>query len=70
MAAPSPQTLLARIVALEARLADVEGPYADSLYRLRRATIKADLRMERVLAHLGVEDVADEEVDAVLDEET
>lgn len=69
MAAPSLRTMEARLRAVEARLADLEGPYAESIYQLRRSSVRQDLRMVRVLEHLGVEDVTDEEVDAVLDEE-
>lgn len=54
---------------LEARVSDIEGPYAASLYQLRRAAIRNDLRMQRLLMRMGVEDVTDSEVDAVLDEE-
>jgi hypothetical protein len=69
MAAPSLRSLAARLAAVEARLSDIEGPYADSLYQLRRASIRNDLRMGRLLDRLGVEDVPDDEVDAVLDDE-
>jgi hypothetical protein len=63
------QTLERRILALEARLADVEGGYGDTLYKLHRASIKADLRTARILQHLNIEDVPDEQIDAVLDED-
>jgi predicted DNA-binding transcriptional regulator YafY len=42
----SRQTLERRIAALEARLADVEGGYGDTLYKLHRASVKADLRLK------------------------
>jgi hypothetical protein len=58
-----------RILALEARLADLEGGYGETLYKLHRASVKSDLRMGRVLAHLNIADVSDEEIDAALDEE-
>ena len=61
-------TLERRIMALEARLADVEGGYGDTLYRLHRASVKADLRMAKVLDHLNINDVSDEGVDNALDE--
>ena len=57
-----------RILALEARLADVEGGYGDTLYKLHRASVKADLRAAKILERLGVEDVSDDEVDAALDQ--
>jgi hypothetical protein len=46
------QTLERRIAALEARLADVEGGYGDTLYKLHRASVKADLRTARILERL------------------
>jgi hypothetical protein len=63
------QTLERRIAALEARLADVEGGYGDTLYKLHRASVKADLRTARILERLEIEDVADEDVDQALDEQ-
>jgi hypothetical protein len=57
------------ILALEARLADVEGGYGDTLYKLHRASIKADLRTAKILQHLDIEDVSDEQIDAALDVE-
>ncbi|RZS32199.1 hypothetical protein EV193_11340 [Herbihabitans rhizosphaerae] len=61
------QTLERRIQALEARLADVEGGYGDTLYKLHRASVKSDLRMAKVLEHLKIADVSDGDVDEVLD---
>jgi hypothetical protein len=63
------QTLERRVLALEARLADGEGGYGDTLYKLHRASVKADLRAARILERLEIEDVSDEEIDAALDEE-
>jgi hypothetical protein len=63
------QTLQRRIAALEARLADIEGGYGDTLYRLHRASVKSDLRLGRILDHLKIEDVSDDEVDAAIDQE-
>jgi uncharacterized coiled-coil protein SlyX len=51
------QTLERRIVALEARLAEAEGGYGDTLYKLHRASVRAELRMARMLDHLRVGDV-------------
>jgi hypothetical protein len=48
---------------------DVEGGYGDTLYRLHRASVKADLRMAKVLDHLKIADVTDDDVDAVLEQE-
>lgn len=61
------QTLERRIAALEARLADVEGGYGDTLYKLHRASVKADFRTARILERLEIEDVSDDDVDQVLD---
>ncbi len=63
------QTLERRILALEARLSDLEGGYGETLYKLHRASAKSDLRLGRVLAHLNITDVSDDDVDAVLDDE-
>jgi hypothetical protein len=63
------QTLERRILALEARLAEVEGGYGNTLYQLHRASVKTDLRLAKLLGHLNVPDVSDEEIDAVLDDE-
>ncbi|HEU0089972.1 MAG TPA: hypothetical protein VFQ77_20365 [Pseudonocardiaceae bacterium] len=62
------QTLERRILALEARLADVEGGYGDTIYKLHRASGKTDLRIARILNHLSIEDVSEEEIDHALDE--
>jgi uncharacterized coiled-coil protein SlyX len=64
----SPQTHERRILALEARVADIEQGYGDTLYKLQRASVKTDLRMARMLDRLGIADVSDEDVDAALDE--
>jgi hypothetical protein len=63
------QTLERRIVALEARLAEIEGGYGETIYKMRRAIVKADLRMARVLDRLEIEDVSDDDIDAAMDEE-
>jgi hypothetical protein len=63
------QTVERRIAVLEARLADVEGGYGDTLYKLRRASVKADLRTARILERLEIEDVSDEDIDQALDEQ-
>ncbi|MGH3829877.1 MAG: hypothetical protein ACRDRS_05400, partial [Pseudonocardiaceae bacterium] len=63
------QTLERRILALEARLADVEGGYGDTLYKLHRASVKADLRTAKILQRLDIDDVSEEEIDTALDAE-
>lgn len=60
---------LEAILALEARLADVEGGYGDTLDKLHRASVKADLRTARILERLDLQDVSVEEVDNALDAE-
>lgn len=63
------QTLEYRIVALEARLAEVEGGYWNTLYKLHRASIKSDLRIAKILSRLEIEDVPEEDIERALDEE-
>jgi hypothetical protein len=63
------RTLERRILALEARLAAVEGGYGDTLHKLHRASVKADLRTTKILQRLEIDDVSDEEIDAALDEQ-
>ena len=61
------RTLEQRLRAVEARLAEVEGGYGDTLYELRRASVRNELRLGRVLEHLAISDVTDDEVDDALD---
>jgi hypothetical protein len=63
------QTLERRIVALEARLAEIEGGYGDTRYKLHRSSVKANLGIARILDHLQLEGVSDEAVDAAMDNE-
>jgi hypothetical protein len=63
------QTLERRIQASEARLADIEGGYGDTPYKLHRANIKSDLRTAKILERMGIEDVSDDEIDPALDDE-
>jgi hypothetical protein len=53
----------------EARLADVEGGSGQTLYRLHRASIKADLSTGRILERLDIEDVSEQEIDDAVDTE-
>ncbi|MFI6501092.1 hypothetical protein [Nonomuraea typhae] len=39
----------------------------EALNRLHRSMVHANLALERILQHFGIEDVTDEEVDAALD---
>lgn len=63
------QTLERRILALEARLAEVEGGYGDTLYKLHRDSVGNRLGMHRILDHLQLARVTEEEIDAALDQE-
>jgi hypothetical protein len=63
------RSLEQRVRALEARIAEVEGGYGDTLYQLHRASVRNDLGMARVLQHLGVSTVSEDEVDSALDAE-
>lgn len=62
------QTLERRVLAPEARLADVEGGYGETLDKLHRASVKADLRTAKILERLENQDISDAEVDAAMDE--
>ena len=43
-----------RVRALEARLADVEGGYGQTIYKLHRHAIRTDLALGRMLDHMGI----------------
>ncbi|MDN5747759.1 MAG: hypothetical protein L0H64_04480 [Pseudonocardia sp.] len=58
-----------RIRALESRLAEGEGGYGDTRYRVRRETIATRLDVGRLLDQAGLPRAGDEEIDAVLDED-
>jgi hypothetical protein len=55
-------TLERRIAALEARLADIEGGYGDTLYKLHRHAIGTNLTLGRIANQLGVAPATDEEI--------
>lgn len=61
-------TLQQRLQAVEARLAEIEGGYGQTLYRPHRRAVHTDLAMGRILGHLGLAAPTDEEVDAALDD--
>lgn len=63
------QTLERRIAALEARLADVEGGYGDTLYKLHHSAVQTRLDLRKILAQMNIEPTSDEEISAALDEE-
>jgi hypothetical protein len=55
-------------MALEARLADIEGGYGETLFQLHRASVRTDLRMSKILDRFDIPDVTEKEIDAALDE--
>lgn len=57
------------MAALEARLADVEGGYGETLYTLRREAVRNRIEMGSVLNHLGIDRVSEDDIDAALDSE-
>lgn len=61
-------TLQQRLQAVEARLAEIEGGYRQTLYRLHRRAVHTDLAVGTILGHLGLAAPTDDEVDAALDE--
>lgn len=63
------QTLERRIAALEARLADVEGGYGESIYKIHRRTIGTDINVSKIMNHLGIPPATDEEIDDALENE-
>lgn len=58
-----------RIRALESRLAEVEGGYGDTLYRVRRETVATRIDLGRLLEQAGLPRASEAEIDAVLDED-
>jgi hypothetical protein len=54
------------MAALEARLADVEGGYGETIYKLHRMSIKTNVT--QIINHLGLEPATEADVDNVLDE--
>lgn len=61
-------TLQQRVTALESRLADIEGGYGQTLYRLERRAVRAELDLGKILSHLGATPTTEEEIDQRLDE--
>lgn len=49
------------------RQAERGAGYGDTLKELRRASARSQLRLGRVLEHLAIVDVTDDEVDHALD---
>lgn len=63
-----PTTVERRLTTVEHRLSDVEEGFGETLYRLQRGMVRANLILARVVDHLGLAGVTEEEIDAVLDE--
>lgn len=63
------QTLERRIIALEARMTEVEGGYGNTLYKLHHASTKSDLRIAKILNRLEIEDVSEEGIERALAQE-
>lgn len=63
------QTLERRILALEARLAEIEGGYGETIYQLHQSSVKTDLRLAKVLDHLGIADVTADDIELSMDAE-
>jgi hypothetical protein len=58
------QTLERRLLALESRVSEIEGGYGETIYKLHRKVVKLDLGQDRILGHLGLEPVTEDEIDA------
>jgi hypothetical protein len=65
---PSPRALAARLTALEARVADLEGPVLESQYKMRRELIGVRITLNRIAEQAGVAVATDAEIDAALDQ--
>jgi hypothetical protein len=63
------QTLERRIIALEARLAEVEGGYGETMYKLHRHAVRTDLSLGKILDHLSLASPTDDEIDTAMDAE-
>jgi len=63
------QTLERRLLAVEARLAEIEGGYGETIYALHRKVVKLGLGQDRILDHLGIGRVTDDEIDVAMDED-
>ncbi|MGH3697318.1 MAG: hypothetical protein ACRDRX_25590 [Pseudonocardiaceae bacterium] len=62
-------TLAQRLRTVEARLAEIEGGYGETIYRLRREVVSVRIGQGRILTHLGLPEVTSEEIDTALDAE-
>ena len=62
-------TLEQRLRTVEARLAEIEGGYGDTIYKQHRDVVGVKLGQARMLAHLGVPEVTAEDIDNALNAE-
>ncbi len=62
-------TLTARLAAVEARLAELEGGHGATLYHLRRESVATKINVERIMTYMNLRPATDDDVDAVLDAE-
>ncbi|MGH8931306.1 MAG: hypothetical protein ACRDZO_11950 [Egibacteraceae bacterium] len=56
-------TLEHRIRVVEARIADIEGGYGETLYKLHLSSVRTDLRMAKILHRLEIDDISEAEID-------
>jgi hypothetical protein len=63
------QTLERRIQALEARLAEVAGGFGETIYQLRRDSVRNRIETGTILGHLGLTRASEEDIDAELGRE-
>lgn len=62
-------TLEQRLRTVEAPLAEIEGGYGDTIYKLHRDVVGVKLGQAKLLTHLGIPEVTAEEIDSALDAE-
>lgn len=62
-------TLEQRLRTVEARLAEIEGGYGDTIYKLHPDVVGVKIGQARMLDHLGIPEVTAEDIDNALDAE-
>jgi len=50
-------------------MSDMEGPYAETMYRMHRKITGVEITLRRLAEQAGVQVATDEEINAALDEE-
>lgn len=58
---------LERRLALESRVGEIEGGYGETVYKLHRKVVKLELGQDRILGHLGLNSVTEDEIDASIE---